>query len=684
MASTSYSGTRTYFPYIDGLRALSIITVVLFHLDTGLVPAGFSGVDIFFVISGFVVSASLHGIPFERFRDFVAFFYARRLRRVVPALAVVLVVSSLATTLFVPYAYLSSHIKETAVAAFFGFSNVELAKAANSYFAPRAEYNPFTHTWSLGVEEQFYLVFPFLYYAFLKSRRSWTVSLICLLCLIAGSIGYCFVEDNATHKFYMIFGRFWELGTGVCLYLLLEHDRGRAARSSSADENLVLSWLGAAVIGAGLFLTESTQYPWPGGLMAVGGTALVVLGLHGRRPRSWVGRLLTARLAVAIGLASYSLYLWHWPVFAIFRWTIGLETASQKFAALLIAIALSLASYQLVERPFRTSRLLRAPWIAIPGIALFAGCCVGASLLIYGNVGTISRSVVMQHRGDWYSRTDLVAQRADSCNVEITEKSSAGLPVVVITPKSCEEWSPGFTLFVIGDSHADAYAAMLTAYASAARTRVVTYASLGCPTIEFVRIVEVCKFQTTRVLADVRKQAKPGDIVFISSLTVPRLREQWSVEHVAIADNATRQSVRGVRREAVEQAQEFLGNVLSAGVQVVFELPKPIFPTPLFRCSDWFNRTNPICRDGQEISRELLEQYRLPVMQTARIIREKLKGFHLWDPFVVLCPDASCRMTRDGKPLYFDGDHISGFGNRILLPSFSAMIDEVRRAAPER
>jgi hypothetical protein len=159
------------------------------------------------------------------------------------------------------------------------------------------------------------------------------------------------------------------------------------------------------------------------------------------------------------------------------------------------------------------------------------------------------------------------------------------------------------------------------------------------------------------------------------------LREQWSAEHFAIADSVAGQSARGVRREAIGQAQEFLGDILNAGVHVVFELPKPIFSTPLFRCSDWFNRANPVCRDGQEISRDMLEQYRLPVMQTAQIIQEKFRGFHLWDPFTVLCTDASCRMTRDGKPLYFDGDHLSGYGNRVLLPSFTAMIDGVLKPA---
>src|SRR3990167_6567965 len=107
----SQTRLHVHFPYIDGLRGLSIIAVILFHLDADLLPAGFSGVDIFFVISGFVVSASLHGLHFDRFRDFLKFFYARRLRRIVPGLAVVLLASAAFTALFIPRAYLSSHIQ---------------------------------------------------------------------------------------------------------------------------------------------------------------------------------------------------------------------------------------------------------------------------------------------------------------------------------------------------------------------------------------------------------------------------------------------------------------------------------------------------------------------------------------------------------------------------------------------
>lgn len=537
ISPTASSSTRGYFPYIDGLRALSIVAVVLVHLDAGLLPAGFGGVDIFFVISGFVVSASLHSLRFDRFRDFALFFYARRLRRIMPALVVVLVAAGLATTLFVPVAYLSLHIEYTGKAAFFGLSNVVLAQTANDYFAPRAEYNPFTHTWSLGVEEQFYLVFPLLYYALTKSQRSWKAGVACLATLMVGSVAYCFAEADATARFYMIFGRFWELGTGVCLYLSLENGRAQAARSRNGDEIQLLPYLGAAMIGAGFFLTSAADYPLPGGLLPVGGTALLILGLHGRRPRSWIGHLLVARPMVAIGLLSYSLYLWHWPVFALFRWTTGFDTLGQKLAAVAIAVVLAIGSYRLIERPFRSARLLRAPKIAIAGVLSLATVGFVASVLVYANGNLVSRSVVNHHRNDWYPAVAVPAQHAGRCEIEVSRTTSAGVSVEVITPKSCPYRNQGFTLFVIGDSHADALAPMLRAYALATTTKVVAYSSLGCAPIDFVGAASGCKSVTESVLAEVRKAARPGDLVLLSSLTVPRLRDQWEVGHTDIAED---------------------------------------------------------------------------------------------------------------------------------------------------
>ena len=157
---------------IDGLRAVAVLSVMLYHLSAHWLPGGFVGVDIFFVISGFVVSASLTHAPSDRFHRFVAFFYARRLLRIGPALVLVLLTSVLAASLFIPRAWLSEFNERTALYAFFGLSNWVLQTNADTYFAPRAEFKPYTHTWSLGVEEQFYLAFPFLFFAWVKLRDS--------------------------------------------------------------------------------------------------------------------------------------------------------------------------------------------------------------------------------------------------------------------------------------------------------------------------------------------------------------------------------------------------------------------------------------------------------------------------------------------------------------------------------
>ena len=213
---------RLYFPYIDGLRALSIIAVVLYHLEPALLPGGFSGVDIFFVVSGFIVSASLHGYKASGFLALVALFYARRFRRIVPALLFMLVTTSLAVVVFIPEAFLSNNIRRTAIAAFFGFSNFRLAGGPD-YFSPLAEFNPFTHTWSLAVEEQFYLIFPVLIFLLTGGGRIARAAAAGLFALCVLSFAYGFIEPSTSFRlgFYSSFSRFWEIALGVLLYATL-------------------------------------------------------------------------------------------------------------------------------------------------------------------------------------------------------------------------------------------------------------------------------------------------------------------------------------------------------------------------------------------------------------------------------------------------------------------------------
>ncbi len=346
-----------HFRYVDGLRALAILAVVAFHLDERLLPGGYGGVDIFFVISGFVVSAALYRLNASSLSEMLAGFYVRRLRRILPALVVMLLVVQFAVILFVPQAYLSRFIPNTGLAAFWGVSNFYLAWNTD-YFSPLAHYNPFTHTWSLAVEEQFYVMFPFLLYVLTRGRRitSFSISAMLLVCIV--SLVYGFVEGGNAGAFYSSFGRFWEIGLGVLLFMWFEWRNAVTTADMPRAELHILTWVSAGLIATSLVMPLAKD-PVPGALLPVAGAALLIISLHGRDIKSWPGRFLASPLMVWIGLLSYSLYLWHWPVFVLARWTFGFAEPLQKSAALVVASGLAAASYYWVERPVRTWRHLR-------------------------------------------------------------------------------------------------------------------------------------------------------------------------------------------------------------------------------------------------------------------------------------------------------------------------------------
>jgi peptidoglycan/LPS O-acetylase OafA/YrhL len=227
------TGARTeYLPYIDGLQAVAVVSVFLYHLNANLLPGGFTGVDIFFVISGLVISGSVNGLEGISFGRFLANFYSRRLFRIAPALIVCLIVTALALDLFVPFARLSLANQKAGLAAFFGFSNYVLARSDNDYFSPRVDFNPFTHTWSLAVEEQFYLLFPCLFIAWLWGRRQASAALFTVALIASFVCAWWLSSTNPTQAFYFGASRFWELAAGVLLFQYMELS-GRRNRSAT-------------------------------------------------------------------------------------------------------------------------------------------------------------------------------------------------------------------------------------------------------------------------------------------------------------------------------------------------------------------------------------------------------------------------------------------------------------------
>jgi peptidoglycan/LPS O-acetylase OafA/YrhL len=286
-----------YARYIDGLRAVAVVSVIAYHLNAALLPGGFIGVDIFFVISGFVVSASVGQLEGISMRQFLLFFYARRLFRIAPALIVCLVATAFAFALLVPVAWLSGTNQKTGLLAFFGLSNFVLANTDNDYFSPRVGFNPFTHTWSLAVEEQFYLVFPWLFIGWLRRRRYLSLAQLSLGCTASFVWAWHLGGINPDRAFYLITSRFWELGAGVLLFQVMAlsgHPFGSPLpRSPVATIGATVS---AAVLSVGLIIVSPSSTPFPGGILPVLGTVGILGFLQGRSQGGWVLRVLNITL----------------------------------------------------------------------------------------------------------------------------------------------------------------------------------------------------------------------------------------------------------------------------------------------------------------------------------------------------------------------------------------------------
>ncbi len=228
---------------------------MLYHLDSSFLPGGFAGVDVFFVISGYVVARSLSGRTGESFGSFLLGFYSRRVRRIVPALVLCLTATALLTVLFIPDSWLSSTTSQVGLYAFFGLSNLALVWFQDDYFSPRAEFNPFVHTWSLGVEEQFYFLFPLLIFLWFRSfrqpKRAPTViiadALIPALALISLYTAFYMGQHRSDWAYYMLPARFWELAVGVILFQL--QAKGRIPNLSRKYAPAILA-AGLLLIGA--------------------------------------------------------------------------------------------------------------------------------------------------------------------------------------------------------------------------------------------------------------------------------------------------------------------------------------------------------------------------------------------------------------------------------------------------
>jgi peptidoglycan/LPS O-acetylase OafA/YrhL len=632
-----------YRPDIDGLRAVAVIAVIAGHAFEGWFPGGYLGVDVFFVISGFVITHSLLARGDARFGAFAAAFSLRRIKRLLPALLVCVALTCM-VLLFLDPTPKTSLL--TGAAALFGVSNFSMYFQELDYFSPSVRFNAFTHTWSLGVEEQFYLLFPLIYwFAFRPShgRNIRRLLFVILAFSFASLVGFILLQiSKPMAAYYMMPLRFWELGFGVAAAAILTSYKDARPKFYQYLNPAILI-LALAVV----FILPIHQQILRHVIVVVLTTLLLLIGAGSDRQ----SRLLTNAPTRYVGRISYSLYLWHWPFLAF-----GLLSSSGILAnpivSIICAFCVAALSYQWVEQPVRHFRTPR-PRVWHFAAALLSICVVIASITAGNNyrksVGL--KPIETALRPDFYllpgsnlpfNPTCVVDGQSRLLHADTFEKCTF-LP----TPGSDRQ-----TLWVMGDSHAGHLQGGLIKLREAYGYGVHLIETPG----NTFPVINPQGFPPRDILyQEVQKNWKPGDVVVLSRLYLSR---------------STPLQVRADVAGWLKMVDALASDLDQSGINLLLVGPSPMFSFEDIRSCVPADATS--CAVERSTLEGVIGQVHLDLMRLAA--RHQNTG--VLETFPILCPEHArlCSPTKDGVFLFRDRDHLNIKGAAFLNEAFRAAL----------
>jgi len=648
---------------IDGLRAVAVLPVVFYHAAIGPFRGGFVGVDVFFVISGFLITGII--LPeVEAGRFSIVRFYERRVRRIFPALFTVLLASAcLASVLLLPQDLAAFGQSLLATSLF--LSNFDFWQQAG-YFGPTAELIPLLHTWSLAVEEQFYILFPLFLLVFARGSRRRLITATLVVVIVSFVLSVNGVAAHPDAAFYLAHARAWELGLGALLAM------GAVAPSHNALVRQAAATLGAGALAWSVF-TYSSSTPFPGYaalLPCLGAAAIIWAGSGGH---SFVGDALSTRPLVLTGLVSYSLYLWHWPLLAFARYysirPLGVVEAA---AVIVLAAVAAVASWHFVERPFRgkSGRLERRQlFVAAGSVMVLASVFGGVLLASSGWPSRMSAEVrqIMLSAGD--QRT-----REWSCGDRTAAQIAAG--------RMCRLGDSGVTtpsFLVWGDSHARVLSDAVSAAAKRHGKAGILAVRSACAPLLGVRRNDrgnprQCVEFNQAVVDAIALRPEIIDVVLVGRWALAaegtRYKHEPGAPVYLMDEDSTGESRAENRRvfsRAMRRTVEQL-TVLGRRVWIVSAVPEVGWDVPsVLARSQMFAHDIAIAP-----SRTEYERRQAFVVRTLDDLA-RLPAATLLHSEAVLCPGSTCTVAIAGQPIYFDTNHLTLQGAALLGPMFDPL-----------
>jgi peptidoglycan/LPS O-acetylase OafA/YrhL len=617
----SRSEPNSYRPDIDGLRAIAVLSVLLGHLSTSLLPGGFVGVDIFFVISGYLITSQVHKeVCNGNFS--LKQFYKRRINRIVPALVPVLMATLAVGCLVLSPADLVRMMK-SACLTMIGLSNLFFWHEYGNYFAGNAAEAPLLNTWSLGVEEQFYIVWPLLIILLLKLSRKYVAIALGILTICAVTVSVVGVTLVASASYYLLPTRFFELMAGGLVALIAVRSR---LKSRFASRLCFIA--GFLLIGGSLlWLDKSSSFPGINAIWPCLGAGLLI----------WSGSIqpvpsiLTSRPMVFVGLISYSLYLWHWPVIAYLNYLnieigplIGISVICGSFV-------LAWVSWKFVEVPMRRtgaslpfSRVVVQRFV-IPVVAVFS---IGVAIAYTRGFPNRFAPRVAEYERVLEARPELLRR---GCHVPTALYNTPP------SPEKCRLGSDKHELdgILIGDSYANHFTGMVDVMAKDEGVSIMDYTMDGCPPI--------LGYSSSKPSAYAEKCKKRNDAAFVM------LRTNHYGRVVMAGD---------------WPKSEEAGKLLMASIEAVLGTGAKL--TLILNNESIKNAASCPLRKMMYGTSQGCEQPRQGLPQYFNEIRTRFPLINIIDPNQVICHEKTCSPLMGSTPLYRDDGHLNDIGSRLI------------------
>ena len=668
MAIGKKTPTMDYRPEVDGLRAVAVLPVILFHAGIGGFEGGFVGVDIFFVISGYLITRIILGdISADSFS--IAKFYERRIRRILPAYFVVILATLIAGWfILLPSEYIG--LGKSVVAATAFASNIYFWRTSD-YFSPAAEELPLLHMWSLSIEEQFYVFFPL--FVLLTWKLGPRVLLSSILSVLV--ISFMTAEFLAGWKdianFFLAPTRAWELLVGCVIGYI--HRNGVTIIPRAISE--IGGLLGLSMISLAIILLD-TSVPFPSwwAWLPVGGAGLFIAFA---RAGTLAAQLLSWRPIVFIGLISYSTYLWHQPVLVFSRFLLIDEPNTLITVSLAaLSIVIGAISWRFVERPFRNhSAISRTAILGYGGVSM-AGLCVAGLVLAYSNGYPARLPDEARYYVNGIGEPENIL---DDCVLELA-----------VTPTPCRIGAGPPRYFIFGDSHARVIAITMDSIINGSfdlGSEIATVSGCG-PFPDFERVGKpMCSAKAKKFVDYALSKDAPNTIILMARWAMYSSGQrvdngEGGVEYgsgIEMVPSSAIQNTGTQEGNFIAAVQRLAEEILMAGKRVVIigSVPEVGWRVP--------HRLARAAMTGTNIRRPISTNIEYYDERSAPLISaiEPFMGnpqFLFLDPGPVFCESGRCIAEIDGEPLYFDDDHLNARGTKLMIEAFAPRLNAFLKA----